>query len=276
MRLAAVLLCALLAFPAAAHEFFLGDLQIIHPSIPATPMGATRASVYMAIANDGAEPERLMGIETPFGPVTFLRPIEGDGDRMEPLAWIDIAPGDVVLLARGEMRGLVGNVSRPLFEGGQLPGAMIFQKLGRFEMFFLIDPLEEIEEPPAADQAAAAPQERAAEIIAISAALRGALGEPEAMIAPIVLQGEVALAGWTQGGEGARAFLRRSEKGEWRVLLWSGASLTLQSTLTSLGVGRRIGDLLRAELHAAEAALGPSFTARFDAFPGTAVVEAAP
>lgn len=273
MRRLLVLILLLAAAPAAAHEFLLDDLQIIHPAIPATPMNATSAPIYMVLANDTDQPERLLAIETPFGPARFERPVpQPDGTIIwQRMAWIDIPAGDMAMLFRGEMRAVIDGLSRPLFEGGELDGVLVFEKRGRFEMFFMIDPLEIEDEPVPADAAGAPAQDRPADIAAITDALRRALDAPEAMIAPVVIDGDVAIAGWSLGETGARAFLRRLDGG-WRVEMWSGPSLALQTTLTSLGVPRSAGDRLRAELSAAEAALGPAFSDRFDAFPGTVLI----
>ena len=272
---ALVLLLMLLARPALAHEFFLGDLQIIHPSIPATPVGARSAAVYMALSNEGEEDERLLGIETPFGRVRLLEPVTdaAGNTEMRERAWVDIPAGEVVLLARGEMRGSLANVIRPLTEGGELTGTMIFEKRGRFDMFFMIDPVESETEndPVSLTPVDVDEQDRAGDIAGIARALRAALDAPEALIAPIALAGDMAIAGWTTEDTGARAFLRRGAKG-WRVELWSNDSLLLPATLTSLGVPRRDAGRLLAEVEAQEAALGPDFSRRFDAFPGTAYV----
>ncbi|SNT76907.1 copper uptake system-associated protein [Paracoccus seriniphilus] len=273
MRVLAVLFTLLTALPAPAHEFLLGDMQIIHPSLPATPVNARSAAVYMALSNDGPEDERLLGIETPFGMVRFLEPVtDARGNtRMRERAWVDIPAGEIVMLARGEMRGSLANVNRPLVEGDELTGTMIFEKRGRFDMFFLIDPVEAEAEfdPVSLASPAVSETDRAADIAAIAGALRDVLAAPQAMIAPVVLAGDVAIAGWTDGRVGARAFLRRKGT-QWQVELWSNDSLLLLATLTSLGVSRVQAAALRAEMRAAEAALGPGFTSRFDAFPGTA------
>lgn len=269
--LAVILLLA--AVPAAAHEFLLDDLLIIHPAISATPMNATSAPIYMVLANDTDQPERLLAIETPFGPARFERPVaQPDGSTSwQRMAWIDIPAGDMAMLFRGKIRAVVDGLSRPLFEGGELGGVLVFEKRGRFEMFFMIDPLDIEDEPSSVDAAGAPAQDRPADIAAIADALRSELDAPEAMIAPVVIDGDVAIAGWSLGDTGARAFLRRQDSG-WRVEMWSGPSLTLQATLTSLGVPRSVGDRLRAELSAAETALGPAFSDRLNAFPGTALI----
>ncbi|PZX11960.1 copper uptake system-associated protein [Celeribacter halophilus] len=273
MRFLALILALCAAMPATAHEFFLSGLQIIHPSLPATPVNANSAAVYMALSNEGDQDERLLGIETPFGMVRFVQPVtDAEGNiRMQERAWIDIPAGEIVLLARGELRGSLANVNRPLMEGGELTGTMIFEKRGRFDMFFMIDPVEtETEHDPVSEiQRAAPPIDRAAAVSDIAASLRHALGSPDAVIAPVVLSENIAIAGWSLGNIGARAFLRRGADG-WNVELWSNASLLQPATLTSLGVSRRQGDPLRAEMRAQEAALGPAYSRRFDAFPGTA------
>ncbi len=266
------------ALPAAGHEFFLGDLQIIHPAIPATPMSANPAAAYMALANDGTEDERLLGIETPFCTVRFIHPVayaQGVAS-MQERAWIDIPAGEIVLLSRGDMRGILANVNGPLFEGDELTGTMIFQERGRFDMFFMLDPMEtETEYDPVTEPQTQTPQiDRAAAITEIATAVRVGLKTPEAIVAPVALAGDVAIARWTSGAKGARAFLRRCAE-SWQVEFISNDSLLLPATLTGLGVPRRDSAALLAEVTAQENALGRAFTARFDAFPGTAYPKSA-
>ena len=271
MRALITALILLLAPAAAAHEFDLGDLQIIHPSIPATPLDVTTAHVYMAIVNNGTEPERLLGIETAYGPAVLERTVTTpDGTvSTQKMAWIDIPAGETVLLTQGEMRGRVEGVTQPLLDGGQLDGTFVFEKRGRFKMFFMIDPVEEIDEP--APVAAAPAVDSATETISIADSLRGAVGA-DAMIAPIAIAGEFAIAGWTKGEEGARAFLRKRD-GKWQVLTWSGPSLLLPATMNSLGVASGIADALRSQLQAEESALGPAVSGRFDAYGGTVLLK---
>jgi copper(I)-binding protein len=272
MKILAFFLILCTAVPAAAHEFILGDLQIIHPSIPATPMIANSAAVYMALANDGTEDERLLGIETPFGKVRIISPVtDAQGvTTMQERAWIDIPAGEVVMLARGEMRGSLANVNRPLVEGGELIGTMLFEKRGRFDMFFMLDPMEtETEYDPVSEIESHAPHiDRAAIITEITATVRKELGASDAIIAPIALASGIAIVGWTSGTDGARVFLRNGADG-WRIELMSNDSLLLPATLTSLGVSRRESAALLAEIAAQESALGPDFSAKLDAFAGT-------
>lgn len=273
-----LLLLALLAAPgpAQAHEFSLDKLQIIHPAIPATSVNATSAPIYMVLSNDGTEPERLLAIETDFGTVTFQRPAATqDGSvQMEVVPYIDIPPGEIAILARGEMRGIIEGLSRPMVKGGLHHAVLVFERRGRFEMFFMVDPPDDEDEQMAfASPVGDDDNNRIADLLAINTVLRAELGNaPEIIIAPVVLKDDLAVAGWTRGDLGARTFLRQDEAGSWYVEMWSGKSLLLTATLSSLGVRKTAADDLRSELTASEALLGRQFIQRFDGFPGTVVI----
>lgn len=267
-------LLLLLPLPAAAHEFMLDGLEIIHPSLPATPVGSTTGHIYMAIANEGSEPERLLAIETPFGPAVLERYVKGaDGlSRPEPVAWIDLPVGETVLLTAGELRGRIEGVTTPLLDGGQLDGALVFEKRGRFKMFYMIDPVEPAEDPvPPQAAAEAVINDTASDTIAIAEAMRAVVGDA-AMVAPIAVSGDFALAGWTSGSEGARTILKRVA-GKWTVLTWSGPSLLLPATMNSIGIGQATAEVLRSAFAASETALGPAFATRFDTYPGTVTLK---
>jgi copper(I)-binding protein len=262
--------------PVLAHEFRLNNLQIIYPAIPATSLNATSAPIYMVLANESDQAERLLAIETDFGTVTFQRPaIADDGtSRMEVVPHIDIPSGEIVHLARGEIRGVVDGLSRPIFEGGLLPAVLVFERRGRFEMFFMVDPPDDDENETLEDAANSGDRtDRAADLLAINTVLRAELGnKPDIVIAPVVLDGAFAVAGWTHGEAGARVLLRRDTNDGWYVEMWSGESLMLPATLSSIGVPRSAAETLRRELSASEALLGRPFTERFDNYPGTVVI----
>ena len=262
--------------PALAHEFRLNNLQIIHPAIPATSLNATSAPIYMVLSNDSDEAERLLAIETDFGTVTFQRPaIADDGtSRMEVVPHIDIPSGEIVHLARGEIRGVVDGLSRPIFEGGLLPAVLVFERRGRFEMFFMVDPPDDDENEILEDAANSDERtDRAADLLAINTVLRAELGnKPAIVIAPVVLDGAFAVAGWTHGEAGARALLRRDRDNGWYVEMWSGESLMFPASLSSAGVPKSVAETLRRELTASEALLGSRFPERFDKYSGTVVI----
>ena len=54
-------------------------------------------------------------------------------------------------------------------------------------------------------------------------------------VAPITVQGDVAIAGWSQNGMGGRAFLRKDAEG-WFVEVCAGQGLLMPEMLTGLGL----------------------------------------
>lgn len=274
MKLFIAIILLLLPMPALAHESRLDGLEIIHPSVRSTLRDATTAHIYMAIVNDGTAPERLLGIETPFGSAVLDRMVKGpDGVlRAEPLAWIELPVGETVLLTAGQLRGRVEGVTKPLRDGGALDGTLTFEKRGRLRVFFTIDPAEPMDGPTAAAApATASTLASAAETPAVAESLRQAVGAA-AVIAPVAIAGDFAIAGWRTDKDAARALLRKRD-GAWQVLMWSGPSLLLPATMNSLGISAAVADALRTELNAGEVALGAGLVARFDAFAGTVVLK---
>lgn len=89
------------------------------------------------------------------------------------------------------------------------------------------------------------------------------------VVDPIVVQGDVALAGWQQGERGGRALLRRhgSDNG-WRVAICAGDGLRDPSLLRDAGVPAADADLLARRLADAESRLDARTQARFASFDG--------
>lgn len=93
--------------------------------------------------------------------------------------------------------------------------------------------------------------------------------EPDAKlsIAPILVDGDYALAGWTQASRGGRALLRKSS-GKWAVVLCSGDPLKYASALTEAGVPKDVAERLARDLAEAERRLPAERVALFSKFEG--------
>ena len=119
------------------------------------------------------------------------------------------------------------------------------------------------------DHAAAAPAMTGDALVDIEALLKAQFDMPEnpLTVAPITVQGDVALAGWSQNGMGGRAFLRKDDMG-WFVELCAGKGLLMPEMLTGLGLAEADAASLLAAATEAEAALGPDAIALFDSFDG--------
>ena len=288
------LAAALLLSPMAqAHEIMSGDLEIIHPAIPLPPAKAPSAAGYMAIANNGDHPDRLIGVEVGIAKSATLHRTEVSADgvaRMLPLEGVDIPADDTVLFEQGAMHVMLMGLSAPLHEGDMVPATLIFEHAGRVDIEFMVDPSDGMDHGAmdhsamnhgAMDHAAMGhahtdgPMSVAGGTDAeqIEALLKAQFDRPEAplTVAPITVQGTVAVAGWSQDGNGGRAFLRKDDHG-WFVELCSGESLVLPATFQSMGLGRAEAEQLAAAVNGAEASAGADLIARLNAFEGTVMI----
>ena len=246
----------LMASTAFAHEVTVGDLQIIHANIPA-PMGTAQAAAgYMGISNAGDHPDTLIGVEVGFAAQATLHTTEFSADgvaSMTPVEALEIPAGDTILLEPGGYHIMLMGLTQPLNVGDMLPATLIFEQGGRVEITFMVDPADGSVDHSKMDHAAmghdatgapaahvagdAAPVPTGDAVADIEALLKAQFDTPEAplIVAPISIQGPVAIAGWAQDGRGGRAFLRQDDKG-WFIELCSGSSLMLPATLQSLGL----------------------------------------
>lgn len=285
MKKLIIALTTALMFPpvAHAHEVQVGDLEIIHPAIPLPPRSAPTAAGYMVIANNGTAPDRLIGVEVPMAASASLHRTEVSADgiaRMLPIKAVAIPANDTVLFEQGAMHVMVMGLSRPLNQGDMVPATLIFEHAGRVEIAFMVDPADGMDHG-AMDHSAMGPAHAGgpmspmggSDAEQITALLKARFDRPEAplTVAPITVQGTVAVAGWTQDGAGGRAFLRQDDQG-WFVELCSGASLVLPATFQSMGLGRAEARQLAAAVTGAEASAGADLIARLNAFEGTVII----
>lgn len=142
-RVATLAAALLLAVPLWAHEIIAGDLQIIHPHIPQPPTSAKAAGGYMAIVNTGSVPDRLVGIETGIASKAEVHESKVGADgmgTMEPVEALEIPAGETVSLERGGYHVMLMGLTGKLTEGEMHKAVLIFEKAGRVEIEFQIDP----------------------------------------------------------------------------------------------------------------------------------------
>jgi len=299
-RLLGLMATLLLALPAHAHSVTAGDIEIIHPNIPQPASSAMAAAGYMGISNAGDEADRLIGVETPVAQSAMLHKTEVNADGVASMAHvegIDIPANDTVVLESGGYHIMLMGLTQELTEGQMVPGVLIFEKAGRVEMEFAIDPpggvdhstmdhsamgAEASMETASAEghgdghghgHGAAAPAMTGDDPTDIEALLKAQFDTPESplTVAPITVQGDVAIAGWSQDGRGGRAFLRKDAEG-WFVELCSGAGLMLPATLQGLGLTPADAETLLVAARAAEETLGTEAIQGFDSFDGTLMI----
>ena len=85
--------------------------------------------------------------------------------------------------------------------------------------------------------------------------------------APIVIEGKVALADWTQGQKGGRALLRRKHA-DWEIIACGGAGFKDPSAIAVAGISKEIANNITAKLKTAETVLSPQKIKQLDSFDG--------
>ena len=288
MKVLAFVAALFVAAPVCAHEVTVGDLQIIHPHIPQPAASAKAAGGFMAIVNNGTEVERLIGIESDIAAKSETHESKVDANgvgTMEHVDAIEIPPGETVNLEHGGYHVMFMGLNGTLTEGDMVKATLIFEKAGRVEVEFMVDPPvgeggmdhskmdhgAEGHDAHAAhgDHAAMAPAMTGDPMVDIEALLKAQFDTPEnpLTVAPITVQGDVAIAGWSQNGMGGRAFLRKDDMG-WFVELCAGKGLLMPEMLTGLGLAEADAGTLLASVNTAEAGLGAEAIALFDSFDG--------
>jgi hypothetical protein len=104
---------------------------------------------------------------------------------------------------------------------------------------------------------------------AIRGVMKGTWDKPDSpvIVDPIVVRGDHALAGWTQGAMGGRALLRRKAS-QWIVILCAGDDLKRADVLHRIGLPQTDADAAAAMLAKAEKAANPARVAMFSRFEG--------
>lgn len=142
-RLVTLVAALFLAMPALAHEIVSGDLQIIHPHIPQPPASAKSAGGFMAIVNMGTEADRLIGIETGIAAKAEVHESKVDASgvgTMSHVEALEIPAGGTVSLERGGYHIMLMGLKAKLTEGEMHKATLVFEKGGRVEIEFQIDP----------------------------------------------------------------------------------------------------------------------------------------
>jgi len=131
--LAALVLGATAAAPLHAHDYTIGELQIIHPWAKPSLKGVPNGAAYMAISNSGDSDDVLLSVSSSVAKASELHTMEmTDGVmRMRQIQGGLRLPADdtVVLEPGGEHIMLIG-LKQPLEPGSRFDLTLTFQKAG--------------------------------------------------------------------------------------------------------------------------------------------------
>jgi copper(I)-binding protein len=146
-RLGTIVLATTIMFATAqslwAHEFKLGDLEIIHPWSRATPQGAAVAAGYLTIENHGSEADRLVSATGEIASVTQVHEMAVDAKgvmTMKELAnGLEIPAGGEVTLKPGSYHIMFMKLKEPAVEGNSFKGTLTFEKAGTVDVEYSVE-----------------------------------------------------------------------------------------------------------------------------------------
>lgn len=90
---------------------------------------------------------------------------------------------------------------------------------------------------------------------------------------PVTVEGDIAVAGWAQGGMGGRALMRRMS-GSWQIVLCSGDALKEARGLKQFGLDEQQALAMSSAIAKAEAGLDPALVEKFSRFDGIVMMGA--
>lgn len=131
-----------LAAPVMAHEYRLGDIEVMHPFAPPTPPGAPMAAGYLEIINHGQHDERFLGGDVTFAHELQLHEttVEGDVSRMRQITDGMLIPAGTTVKFQPMGKHLMfTDLAEPLVDGDRKKATLTFEKAGELEVEFAIE-----------------------------------------------------------------------------------------------------------------------------------------
>ncbi|MEM5542428.1 copper chaperone PCu(A)C [Sulfitobacter sp. AS92] len=136
-------LAALLALPAAAHEYTAGDIVVDHPMAFETPKTARVGGGYLTITNGGDTADRLVSITAEgFDEVSIHETTTDDMGvaRMSHVKGIELPAGETVTLAPGGLHIMFMRLDGDPFEVGEkILATLTFEKAGTLDVTFNVE-----------------------------------------------------------------------------------------------------------------------------------------
>ena len=127
---------------ALAHEYKLGNLEIIHPQARATAPGAPVSGGYMVIRNTGSEADRLIAGAADFAGKVEIHEMKMENDVMkmrEIEGGLEIPAGGEVVLKPGGYHVMFMKLGEQLNEGEKRKVTLTFEKAGTIEVDFNVE-----------------------------------------------------------------------------------------------------------------------------------------
>ena len=139
MRIAfAVILVLAVSSPALAHEYRIGDLEIIHPAIMVPSAKSDCTCAHLKIVNHGVRSEYLLGAVISVANNTHLIEITGHGLTMPQR--VEIPPGEAIDLSHhAGCLFMSGIKARLEADFGAVPAQLHFEYQDTINIEFMVD-----------------------------------------------------------------------------------------------------------------------------------------
>lgn len=148
------LVALLMATPAMAQPYSSGAITVDGTIIQEGPPRSVTLGGFATIRNDGAEPDTLVGMESPdVESIKLFEATLSEGiSRMVPLSGgIEVPAGATVKLGAIGYHPMFNGPIRPLRAGDTIAVTMTFEKAGPIETVFMIDRMLPGQTPVGAD-----------------------------------------------------------------------------------------------------------------------------
>lgn len=124
------------SFVAVAQDFRVGDLRVDRPWARATAGMARNGAAYLTVSNHGEVPDKLIAIATPVARMAAVHSVVMVDNvmKMQPVAGIEVHPGEPVVLRPGGLHVMLMGLTRPLKVGETFPLSVTFEKAGTIEV----------------------------------------------------------------------------------------------------------------------------------------------
>lgn len=131
----------LLAAPAFAHEFKVGEIEIDHPHSMAMVPGAKVGGGFLTIVNHGKTDDRLVKATASRAKVVQLHEMTMENDVMkmrELKDGIPVPAGQTVELKHGGLHVMFMDVAEPFKKGEEIKATLVFEKAGSVDVEFAV------------------------------------------------------------------------------------------------------------------------------------------
>jgi periplasmic copper chaperone A len=272
-------LCVALLAATLSTTLWAQNVEVTDAWARATVQGQQATGAFMKLT--AKEGTRLVAVSSSVAGVAGVHEMALDNNvmKMRAIAGLDLPAGKAVELKPGSYHIMLMDLKTPLQKDTTIPLTLVFKDAKGVETKADIRvPVSQM--APAgghgghdAHGAMDAPKGTDAE--QITAAMKKQFDRPDAplTVTPVTVEGDYAVAGWTQTGKGGRAMLQK-DKGVWVIAVCAGDGLKDAKVLQTTGMNAVTAGKLAKAVNASESKLSKNTLKLFASFEGMVKIDA--